>query len=121
VETRTVLLVEDNEMVRRSVELTLQTSGFRVLVAESGEAAIARLRDGGNQVDLLLSDVGLPQMNGKQLLELARGVRPDLPVVFMSGYDMSVVADRHAVTFLQKPFDANELAAALNGALAKAQ
>ena len=112
-----VLLVEDNPMVRRSVEATLTNFGYQVVAAETGEEAIELLK-GGN-VDLLLSDMVLPEMDGKVLVERARLLLPSLPVLFMSGYDLSNSFPRGMVTFLQKPFDAQDLAQAVRQALGR--
>lgn len=112
-----MLLVEDNPMVRRSVEATLTNFGYQVIAAETGEEAIELLQ--GGKVDLLVSDMVLPEMDGKVLVERARRLLPSLPVLFMSGYDLSNSIPRGMVTFLQKPFDAQDLAQAVRQALGR--
>ena len=107
-----VLVCEDDELVRGLAALTLQRQGYRVLVAaDSAEAeAIAR---GADEIHLLLTDVILPGRNGRQLsLELQR-TRPDLCVLYVSGYATSILQRDCAldpgVAFLQKPFRAEAL------------
>ena len=107
-----VLVVEDEEGVRRVVERVLTAAGYGVLAASSGEEALSLL-SGGSVPDLLLSDVIMPEMSGKVLVELIRAKQPHLPVVYMSGYTDDIVASRGIVNgaegFLQKPFEADQL------------
>jgi two-component system cell cycle sensor histidine kinase/response regulator CckA len=117
-----VLVVEDNQMVRRSIEVTLRAAGYRVTSVDSGERCIeevARLNEG---LDLIISDVVMPEMTGDQLLDRIRQVRPHLPVLFISGYDRSSLARRKLPVmnehFLQKPFDSEDLFEAVHKALA---
>jgi two-component system, cell cycle sensor histidine kinase and response regulator CckA len=116
----TLLLVEDNAMVRRSIEHTLRSMGYRVLAVESGERCVEMVLDLGVRVDLLITDVVMPEMSGKELVLRVHALRPGLPVLFMSGYDMSTLASRKqsmAVEhFLQKPFDSRDLLQAVRAA-----
>ncbi|WP_102958809.1 PAS domain-containing sensor histidine kinase [Mangrovicella endophytica] len=81
----TVLLVEDEELVRMLVVEVLNELGYRPLEAASADAAIPILQS-GERIDLLVTDVGLPGMNGRQLAEIARDLRPELKVLFVTGY-----------------------------------
>jgi len=109
----TLLLVEDNAMVRRSIENTLRGMGYGVLAVESGQRCIEVVQDLSRPVDLLITDVVMPEMSGKELIERVHAIRPGLAVLFMSGYDRSTLASRKqpvvAEHFLQKPFDSTEL------------
>jgi two-component system cell cycle sensor histidine kinase/response regulator CckA len=121
--TASILLVEDNPMVRRSVEGSLRSMGYVVTAVGNGEQCLAALRkDPTSKLDLLITDVVMPEMSGKQLIDRVRQLRPSLPVLFMSGYDLSTLAGRRqAVTaehFLQKPFDSQDLAQAVLAAIA---
>ena len=113
----TLLLVEDNAMVRRSIENTLRGMGYRVLAVESGEGCLAIVRDAAQRVDLLITDVVMPEMGGKELIERVHVMRPGLSVLIMSGYDRSTLASRKQPVvvehFLQKPFDSEDLARAV--------
>jgi CheY-like chemotaxis protein len=113
----TLLLVEDNAMVRRSIESTLRGMGYQVIAVESGERCIEVVRDLARPVDLLITDVVMPEMSGKELIERVHVMRPQLPVLFMSGYDRSTLASRRQPVvvehFLQKPFDSEDLFSAV--------
>jgi len=116
-----VLVVEDNPMVRRSIEVTLRAAGYRVTSVESGERGIQEVARLDQSLDLLISDVVMPEMTGDQLLERIRQLRPNLPVLFISGYDRSSLARRKTPVmnehFLQKPFDSEDLFSAVRKAL----
>ncbi|HEU4682409.1 MAG TPA: PAS domain S-box protein [Gemmatimonadales bacterium] len=116
-----VLLAEDRADVRRFTARVLRESGYEVLEAESGEAALALARDHPGPVHLLLSDAVMPGMSGRILAERLRASRPETRVVFMSGYTDDAVLQRNVVesglTFLQKPFTPLRLAAAVRSAL----
>jgi len=118
----TILLVEDEDMVRAVAERALTRHGYTVLTAEHGEEALAIL-SGGAQVDLLISDVVMPTMDGPTLVRHARDRYPDLPILFMSGYAeeqlRKSIAIEH-VNFLPKPFSVKQLAEAAKAALAGA-
>lgn len=118
-----MLLVEDEEMVRRLARIILETQGYRVLVAANGEEALqlASLHDGS--IHLLLTDVVMPGMGGRQVADILRDRLPGLKVLFMSGYT-SDEALRHGIAegrdpFLQKPFTPGGLVEAVRGALNK--
>ena len=117
----TLLLVEDNAMVRRSIENTLRGMGYLVVSVESGERCLEIIRDPARPVDLLITDVVMPEMSGKELIERVHVMRPGVAVLFMSGYDRSTLASRKqsvfAEHFLQKPFDSEDLAVAVRKAL----
>jgi CheY-like chemotaxis protein len=116
-----VLLAEDRADVRRFTARVLRESGYEVLEAESGEAALALARDHAGPVHVLLSDAVMPGMSGKILAERLRATQPEMRVVFMSGYTDDAVLARNVVeagiTFLQKPFTPARLAAAVRSVL----
>jgi PAS domain S-box-containing protein len=114
----TVLLVEDDEAVRRNTFRLLQSLNYRVLEARSGRVAAAIFaHDAG--IDLLLTDMVLPDgMSGAELARTLRASRPGLPVVFMSGYTENALRDAMAnEIFVAKPFTRDDLAQALRRAL----
>ncbi len=119
--SETILLVEDNEMVRRHAEQLLQSLGYRVICADSAAAALALLYK-GLAFDLLLTDVIMPGgMNGRELAEEFLRERPGLPVLFTSGYSESVLIDRGrlaaGVDLLPKPYRRADLARRVRRAL----
>jgi signal transduction histidine kinase/CheY-like chemotaxis protein len=103
----TVLLVEDDPQVSRVLALTLERAGYTVVSAENGRRGLDALRDGKEPIDLLLSDVIMPEMNGVELLEEARRRLPGLPVILMSGYTADALRRRgplpRDVEVLSKP------------------
>jgi len=118
---RTILVVEDEESVQRFVRIILEREGYRVLVASDGVAALRNLEAPDLTIDVLLTDLMMPQMGGRELAERMLEVQPDVAVVFMSGY----VADRSTLTgaaerrasYLQKPFTIEELLAVVRVAI----
>jgi PAS domain S-box-containing protein len=109
----TILLVEDDEDVRDFVQFVLSRSGYRVLTADSGVAALEVARAQAGEIHLLLSDVIMPHMNGIHLASQIRPLRPAIKVLHMSGYPGDSIARHGAVpvgdAFLQKPFSAGAL------------
>jgi len=118
----TVLFVEDEPALLRLGKRLLERIGVEVLAAESPEAAIRLSEASGDVIHLLITDVVMPGMNGRELSEIIRGHRPDIECLFMSGYSADVIATRgiieRDVHFLEKPFSASELAGAITDALA---
>ena len=113
--SETILLVEDQAAVRAFTNAALQRQGYRVIEAPGGEEAIAVAGRHPGEIHLLLTDVVLPGMNGKELSERLKVPRPDVKVLFTSGYPADVIAHRgvldHGLSFLHKPYSMDELAA----------
>jgi len=117
----TILLVEDEDMVRAVAERALVRHGYTVLTAAHGEEALAVLST-GEQIDLIVSDVVMPTMDGPALGRAARVDHPDLPILFMSGYAEETLRksiDLPNMGFLAKPFSVKALAEAVQAMLAK--
>ena len=115
----TVLLVEDEPMVRSVAERALTRHGYKVIVADNGEDALEIL-ERGEEIDLLLSDVVMPGMDGPTMVREARKDRPEIKVLFMSGYAEEQLRNSINVdncSFLPKPFSVQELAEATKRAL----
>ena len=108
----TVLVVEDEPVVRSVILEMLGEQGYRTIEAADGPSGL-RLLCMNEQVDLLITDVGLPGMNGRQLADLARETRPDLKIIFITGYAESVaIADgflQPGMEMITKPFDLDHL------------
>ncbi len=116
----TILLVEDEDMVRAVAERALTRQGYTVLTAENGEAALELLEQ-HPRPDLLISDVVMPMMDGPTMVRHARAQYPDLPILFMSGYaeeQLRKSIDLDNVAFLAKPFSVQQLAEAARDVLA---
>ncbi|WP_448503206.1 response regulator [Sphingomonas sp.] len=117
--SETILLVEDEAMVRAVAERALARQGYKVLTAEHGEAALDLLEECGRP-DLLISDVVMPIMDGPTMVRKVRERYPDLPILFMSGYaeeQLRRSIDIDNVAFLPKPFSVQQLAEAAREAL----
>ena len=111
----TILLVEDSRQVRKMACEMLRQLGYRVIECESGSEALEALSKNDGSVHLLLTDVVMPEMNGKELYLRAVEAHPSLKVLYMSGYNDEVVARRGVpeddVCFIAKPFTVQALAA----------
>ncbi|KQN71011.1 response regulator [Sphingomonas sp. Leaf62] len=115
----TILLVEDEDMVRAIAERALTRQGYTVMTAENGEVALELLADRPH-IDLLISDVVMPTMDGPTMVGHVRKVYPTLPILFMSGYaeeQLRRSIDLDQVSFLPKPFSVQQLATAARDAL----
>ena len=110
----TILLVEDEEVIRRVITQSLESHGYHVLTAEDGSQAIAFCEGSDQPIDLLITDVVMPLMSGPQLVHRMASLRPELPVLYISGYtDHALVHQGHreaGSAFLQKPFTPDVLA-----------
>ena len=104
---RTILLVEDEENVRRLTRLALERGGYRVLGAVDAAEALAMVGSADGPLDMVVTDYALPHMSGRELVDQLRARQPHLKVLFMSGMleDLVVNDDAtHDAHFLQKPF-----------------
>jgi CheY-like chemotaxis protein len=108
-----VLLVDDEEAVRAVARSLLERLGFAVVAAEDGAQAVERLADDPGGFVLVLLDLTMPRMGGEAAFTRLRALAPDIPVLFMSGYDEDEssrrFADRARTAFLAKPFGLEEL------------
>ena len=108
--TETILVVDDEELMLTMAETILAEYGYHVLTAGSGQKAMAILSREDTKVDLVITDLVMPVMSGRELVERARQLRPGTKIFCMSGYLMP--ADQQAGTaYLQKPFTSRELLA----------
>ena len=108
-----VLVVEDDPAVRLLVIDVLGMLGYCALEAAEANAAV-KLLQSDERIDLLVSDVGLPGMNGRQLADIAREHRPELPVLFMTGYAEQAISSGFldaGMDMISKPFTIDQLAA----------
>jgi CheY-like chemotaxis protein len=117
----TVLLVEDESAVLRLSKIVLERFGYTVLTAGTPSEAIHLFQTHGGRVHLLVTDVVMPEMNGRELAARLRETHPELKTLFVSGYSASALAPRgvldEGVHFLQKPFSLEDLASSVREAL----
>ncbi len=109
----TILIVEDEDPVRMFARRALENKGYKVLEADSGEAGLAVLNNTDATIDLLITDVVMPNMDGPALVNAARKDRPDMPVIFISGYAEDMFRkdlEAEEFEFLPKPFTLKDLA-----------
>ena len=124
----TVLIAEDEELIRMMMVEILQDEQYRVLEASDGESALAHIQR-GEKITLLITDIGLPGTNGRQLVEAARRIIPDLKLLFVTGYSRDILQRRMVengeddtdwiseVPILRKPFDLTSFTEKVNAIL----
>ncbi len=119
---QTILLVEDDDMVRVLAHEILLQAGYRVIQAANGNEACALFASDRASIDLLLTDVIMPGMNGRELANRITQEQPGIPVLFASGYDDNLIADHDVlptgVNFISKPYTPASLREKVGGILA---
>lgn len=122
-ETKTILLVENNEIVRTFLRTVLEMNGYKVIEAENCIAAITMCNENKNAIHLLLTEVTLPEMNGIELTRLVQIVCPEMRVLYMSGYSRDnlvndLILDDKS-NHIQKPFNIDDLMEKVRAVLCK--
>lgn len=110
---KTILLVEDDDLVRKLVNQMLTRQGHAVIEAQDPEAALSLFDGGALKPDLCITDIVMPKMNGRELAVKLLEVQPDLPILYMSGYSPKALKgnlDSSNIHLLPKPFSMEELA-----------
>ena len=117
--TGTVLLVEDDEAVRRATRRMLEKAGFKVIEACDGENGLAVASNYSGEINVVVTDLMMPRMNGGDFAHALAETHPELRVVFTSGYTDEAVLRRQLVTathaFVQKPFTGDQLVRTITG------
>ena len=121
--TETILVAEDDADVRKVLTEALHNLGYKVLGAADGKAAQALMRKHGKDVDLVITDLIMPEMNGHQLTEFLRAEYPDISIIFVSGYADDLIENyqmhQENFGFLQKPYSMQQLAQKIREILTK--
>jgi PAS domain S-box-containing protein len=111
--TETILLAEDDDVVREMNRAILEEAGYTVIETADGQEALDRFKERPSRVDILVTDVIMPNMDGKRLCEEILGIRPDMKVLFMSGYSTDILDGRgvsdDGINFMPKPVLPSEL------------
>jgi CheY-like chemotaxis protein len=111
--SETVLLVEDEDSVRELVRDTLASKGYRVLEAQNGQGGLAAAAMYDGKIDLVLTDVVMPGMGGRELVQQLLPLRPGIKVLYLSGYTEDAIVNEGTIEsgkfFLQKPFTLQNL------------
>ncbi|HEX8948300.1 MAG TPA: response regulator, partial [Dissulfurispiraceae bacterium] len=111
--SETILVAEDDDVVRDIVKCTLEEFGYRVIEAIDGESAVRAFSERKNEIQLALFDVIMPKRNGKEAYEEIKTLNPALKVLFMSGYPGDIVNQKGLIeerdNFIEKPVGPNEL------------
>jgi CheY-like chemotaxis protein len=120
----TALVVDDEMVLRRTVQRLLERHGYQVLVASSGEVALELWRRHSAVIAVLVTDLHMPGMSGPELVARLRRERPDLPVLFLTGISLlDAPIDRALadIPVIRKPFDSAEVVNALDGVLGRSR
>jgi len=117
VQQPTVLVADDEEMVRHLCARVLEDAGYRVLTAVDGLQALQMVRQFGSEIQLVVSDLRMPRLDGLQLSDWLTTMHMSTPVIFISGYNLDRPTDRQV---LAKPFHPSELIAAVERVLSAA-
>ncbi|MCF8113053.1 MAG: response regulator, partial [Desulfotignum sp.] len=111
--TETILLVEDEPAILKMTRMMLERKGYTVISAATPAQALEKAQNHAGAIDLLMSDVVMPEMNGRDLATKIIALYPDIRLLFMSGYTANVIAHQgildKGVAFIQKPFSMAEL------------
>jgi CheY-like chemotaxis protein len=111
--SETILLAEDDEVVNDLLRSILEGFGYCVISAVDGEDAVAKFRENRDRVNLLLSDLVMPRKTGQEIYEEIRSLRPDLKVIFISGYDEDIARGKGVAEkgfpVIPKPFSTSDL------------
>ena len=117
---RTILIVDDEDLIRELLADAL-SDDFKVLAARNGEESLTLFEQHRDEIELVITDLIMPQMRGDALAERVRELRPTLPIIFISGYEREIETDallaKGRAAFLPKPFDVLTLTSTLREVL----
>jgi two-component system, cell cycle sensor histidine kinase and response regulator CckA len=117
-----ILLVDDEVMITEIGQLMIQRLGYTVLTADSGQKAIQIYSEKREKIDLVILDIKMPEMSGEETFDRLKSADLNIKIIISSGYGIdgkaTEILNRGAIGFIQKPFNMNQLAEALKGAMA---
>ena len=124
-ETETILVIDDEEIVRSTADSALRRLGYNVITAADGARGVELLRKQGQSIRLVLLDLSMPEVSGEETMREIRKIRPDVPVVLSSGYSEAYALrhfeDQQLAGFLQKPYTGRTLALKVREAIGRAE
>ena len=111
--TETLLVAEDDEIVKSFLARILERAGYSVITARDGEDAVVKFKENMDDISLVITDVVMPKKNGKEIFEEIKKIRPEMKVIFISGYSADIIHKKfmiqEGVDFITKPFMKNDL------------
>jgi two-component system cell cycle sensor histidine kinase/response regulator CckA len=107
--SQTVLMVDDEDLLLSMGQTVLSAYGYKVLTANTGQKALEIINKGEPQIDVLITDLVMPNMSGRELVELVQKASPSTRIICSSGYVRPSSEDEESISFLQKPFTSNDL------------
>lgn len=117
-EEQTILLVDDEEIVRDVGVQMLEAFGYKVYEAANGQKAVTIFKEKYSEIQLVILDMVMPEMGGKEVFEKIKEINPDVKVLLSSGYnadsDAAEIMDKGCNGFIQKPFNMKELSSKIN-------
>jgi len=117
---KTILVVDDEDLIRELLADAL-SDDFKVLSARNGEEALTLFKQHRDEIELVITDLIMPQMRGDELAERVRELRPTLPIIFISGYEREIETNlllaKGRAAFLPKPFDVENLISTMQAVL----
>jgi len=123
--SETILVAEDESTVRNVIKRSLSDAGYRVIEAVDGEQALAIASSSTEQIDLVITDVIMPRMGGKELNARLEELNPELKVLFISGYTDNAIVHQgildEGIEFIQKPFQPSDLLKKIRAMLDRAK
>ncbi|MEW6740993.1 MAG: response regulator [Nitrospirota bacterium] len=109
----TILIAEDEDTVRNLLKDTLETYGYKTIIAVDGEDAIAKYNERRDSIDMVILDVVMPKKNGKEVYDYIRTIEPDIKAIFISGYTEDILTSKgvyeEGLMFLSKPLEIQTL------------
>jgi signal transduction histidine kinase/CheY-like chemotaxis protein len=118
-----ILVIDDEEAIRSTTKELLKISGFKVITAENGKAAINKFEQTNNEIDVVLLDMVMPDMNGNECFDKLKKINPDVPIIIISGYssieNRKQLKNKGVQHFISKPFEIGELSEKISDILAE--
>ncbi|MGO9015944.1 MAG: response regulator [Dissulfurispiraceae bacterium] len=109
----TIIIAEDEALLRMSMRIILEDNGYKIIEAKNGEEAVGKFKENRGKVSLVLLDVIMPVKNGKEAYEEIKGLEPDIKTIFMSGYTDDVISEQGILKdgfhFISKPINSDTL------------